>query len=65
MNTAAVHHSPCEICTGIPSLECSQLQELLSYAVLLYNSEISNIHQGKGLEATCRGRVARKKIHYS
>lgn len=61
INAVAVHHNPCEVCSGIPSPECSQIQEMLSYTVFLYNSEISNIHRGEGLEGMCRGRVARKE----
>lgn len=40
--------------------ECFQPQELLSYAFPQYNSEISNIHQGDGLETMRRGRMVRK-----
>lgn len=62
INTVDVQHTPYEVCTGIPSLDSSQTQEQLSYTVLQYNSEISNIQLGGAIEAICKGRVARKSI---
>lgn len=57
INTVAVHRTPYEVCTGIPSLKCSQIQEMLSYTVLQYNSEISTL-VGGGIE----GKSGKKRI---